>query len=67
MELLERERFLGGEAGVGLRIVLGDLASFASVQRFSVPPLSEEAVAILAAGSDVDSRKLYRLTGGNAF
>jgi DNA-binding CsgD family transcriptional regulator/tetratricopeptide (TPR) repeat protein len=50
-----------------LRIVLGDLASFESVRRLSLPPLSEEGVAILAAGLDVDPRELYRLTGGNPF
>jgi transcriptional regulator with XRE-family HTH domain len=50
-----------------LRLVLGDLATAAEVRRFSLPPLSVEAVRALAAGSDIDGRELHRQTGGNPF
>lgn len=50
-----------------LRRVLGDLAGSAAVHRLTVPALSVEAVARLAAGHEVDPEELHRRTGGNAF
>ena len=50
-----------------LRIVLGELASSACVDRLDIPPLSEDAVRKLAANSGIDPAALYRDTGGNAF
>ena len=50
-----------------LRIALGDLASQRAVRRLSLPPLSADAVAVLADGSGLDPAALYRLTGGNPF
>ena len=39
----------------------------AIVYRIALPPLSEEAIATLAAGSAHDPAELYRLTDGNPF
>ena len=50
-----------------LRIALGDLATQRSVGRINLPPLSADAVAVLADGSGLDPAALYRLTGGNPF
>lgn len=50
-----------------LAVLLGDLATSASVTRIGIDRLSEEAVASLAAGSGVNADELYRLTGGNPF
>ena len=50
-----------------LRVVLGDLATQRATRRMKLPPLSEGAVRSLAAGRDVDTAELYRLTGGNPF
>jgi DNA-binding CsgD family transcriptional regulator/tetratricopeptide (TPR) repeat protein len=50
-----------------LRLVLGDLTSTPAVRRMSVPSLSEQAVAELAAGSGLDVAALYKETGGNPF
>ena len=50
-----------------LRLVLGDLATAANVERMAMAPLSVTAVTRLAAGSDVDATELHRLTGGNPF
>ncbi|HEY2304631.1 MAG TPA: AAA family ATPase [Streptosporangiaceae bacterium] len=50
-----------------LRLALGDLATHRCVRRMGLPPLSAEAVAVLAGGSGLDSAALYRLTGGNPF
>nr|MBA2666946.1 AAA family ATPase [Trueperaceae bacterium] len=50
-----------------LRIVVGDLATSASVSRLAVPPLSPEAVRTLAEGHSVDTAALHRRTGGNPF
>jgi DNA-binding CsgD family transcriptional regulator/tetratricopeptide (TPR) repeat protein len=50
-----------------LRIALGDLATQRAVRRISLPPLSADAVAVLADGSGLDPTALYRLTGGNPF
>jgi DNA-binding CsgD family transcriptional regulator/tetratricopeptide (TPR) repeat protein len=50
-----------------LRLVLGDLSSASGVHRLHVPALSEDAVAELAAESDLDAEQLWRSTGGNSF
>jgi len=50
-----------------LRIVIGDLASAPGVRRISLPPLSREAVDVMATGHDVEAAWLYDLTGGNPF
>jgi DNA-binding CsgD family transcriptional regulator/tetratricopeptide (TPR) repeat protein len=47
-----------------LRVVLGEIDE---ARRVTVCPLSIEGVRTLAAGSDVDTVELYRLTGGNPF
>jgi len=44
-----------------LRTVLGDLATAPAVSRMGVPPLTREAVARLAQGTDVDVDELHRL------
>ncbi len=50
-----------------LAVLLGDLATSAAVSRIGLDPLSEAAVAELAAGSGVNADALHRLTGGNPF
>jgi predicted ATPase/DNA-binding CsgD family transcriptional regulator len=50
-----------------LRIVLGDLATAPAVRRLTLPPLSEQAVRVLATSSDLDPAELYRQTAGNPF
>jgi DNA-binding CsgD family transcriptional regulator/tetratricopeptide (TPR) repeat protein/type II secretory pathway predicted ATPase ExeA len=50
-----------------LRVMLGDIASQSVVRRVEVPPLSQEAVAELASGTDIDPVVLHRETAGNAF
>ncbi len=50
-----------------LRVVLGDIATFETVSRMSLPPLSEAGVRALAGDADVDVAELYRQTGGNPF
>jgi DNA-binding CsgD family transcriptional regulator/tetratricopeptide (TPR) repeat protein len=50
-----------------LRTVLGDLATRQSTVRFSVDPLTVEAVGYLASESRHDPADLHRVTGGNAF
>jgi predicted ATPase len=47
--------------------MLGDLAGCPGVDRVRVEPLSPAGVARLAAGHDIDSGELYRLTSGNPF
>jgi tetratricopeptide (TPR) repeat protein len=56
------------EAGSGhpLRRVLGDLGG-EHVTRMRLPPLSPDAVNVLAGRKDRDGTRLYALTGGNAF
>jgi DNA-binding CsgD family transcriptional regulator/tetratricopeptide (TPR) repeat protein len=65
--LLATYRDEGLTATDPLRIGLGDLATQRSVRRISLPPLSADAVAVLAGGSGLDPAALYRLTGGNPF
>jgi DNA-binding CsgD family transcriptional regulator/tetratricopeptide (TPR) repeat protein len=50
-----------------LRIALGGLAGERATRRVTVPALSADAVAILAAGSGLAAEDVYRLSGGNAF
>ena len=65
--LLVTYRDEGLSATDPLRVALGDLATQRSVRRVSLPPLSKDAVAVLAGGSGLDPVDLYRLTGGNPF
>ena len=50
-----------------LRIALGDLASQRATRRIRLAPLTADAVAEMASGTDIDPVELYRLTGGNPF
>lgn len=50
-----------------LRLVLGEISTAVGVHRFQVPPLTREAVLILAAASELDGEQLYDRTGGNPF
>jgi DNA-binding CsgD family transcriptional regulator/tetratricopeptide (TPR) repeat protein len=50
-----------------LRVVVGDLATSPAVRRLPLEPLSERAVAELAAGTGLDARELHERTGGNPF
>ncbi len=50
-----------------LRVVLGELAPAAAIDRVVVPSLSREAVGELAAHAELDADLLHRQTGGNAF
>ncbi|MSO96492.1 MAG: hypothetical protein EXQ81_12015 [Thermoleophilia bacterium] len=50
-----------------VRILLGDLANVAAVERVQLDVLSADGVARLAAGHAVDPRELHRRTGGNPF
>jgi DNA-binding CsgD family transcriptional regulator/tetratricopeptide (TPR) repeat protein len=65
--LLVTYRDEGLSAIDSLRVALGDLATQRPVRRVSLPPLSPDAVAVLAGGSGLDPAQLYRLTGGNPF
>jgi DNA-binding CsgD family transcriptional regulator len=50
-----------------LRLVLGELGTGDGIIRLAISPLSEDAVATLAAQSGVDPRELHTTTGGNPF
>jgi tetratricopeptide (TPR) repeat protein len=50
-----------------LRVVLGAMASDASIVRLLVEPLSPAAVALLAQPAGVDPEELFRKTSGNPF
>jgi predicted ATPase len=50
-----------------LRVVLGELATAAGVERIKLPPLSPEAVRMLAEPHAIDAADLHRSTGGNPF
>ncbi|MBP6338650.1 MAG: AAA family ATPase [Vitreoscilla sp.] len=54
------------EADHALRRVLGDLPS-ATTLRMAVPPLSAQAVSVLAKVSNRAAQRLYEATGGNPF
>jgi DNA-binding CsgD family transcriptional regulator len=50
-----------------LTVALGDIATCAAVSRIELSPLSQQAVATLAAGSGVNAEQLHQLTAGNPF
>jgi class 3 adenylate cyclase/DNA-binding CsgD family transcriptional regulator len=50
-----------------LRLVLGHLVRLRSTSRLRLQPLSESAVAALAAQGGIDAHDLYRSTDGNPF
>ena len=50
-----------------MALTLGDVATCATVSRIELEPLSEQAVAVLAAGSGLNAERLHHLTGGNPF
>jgi DNA-binding CsgD family transcriptional regulator len=50
-----------------LRIVLGELAGTRAAVRRHLPPLSLEAVRMLAEPAGVDASRLFERTGGNPF
>ncbi|MGB3476870.1 MAG: AAA family ATPase [Mycobacterium sp.] len=50
-----------------LAVLLGDVATWATVTRMTLDPLSLAAVGALTAGSGVNAQALYRLTEGNSF
>ncbi len=54
------------DAAHPLQHLLGALAG-APVYRLPLPPLSEDAVGVLCAGTDRDAAAVYGLTGGNPF
>lgn len=60
-----RDDEIGGDHP--LRLLLGDLATAATVHRQQLTPLSEAAVRHLARGSARDGETLHLLTGGNPF
>lgn len=60
-----RDDALGSDEA--LRIALGGLAGERAMRRVTVPALSADAVAVLAAGSGLAADDVYRLSGGNAF
>lgn len=57
----------GASSVLGVGQLLGQLATARGVRQLVLPPLSEEAVARMAAGGGVDPARLHRLTGGNPF
>src|SRR5215468_2654826 len=50
-----------------VRLLLGDLASAATVRRLPLAPLSRDGVAEVTGRSGVDLDHLYAITGGNPF
>jgi DNA-binding CsgD family transcriptional regulator len=50
-----------------LQILLGELAGSRAVQRLHLPPLSLEAVRMLAEPSGLDADRLFEKTAGNPF
>ncbi|MDQ1695185.1 MAG: hypothetical protein QOJ03_538, partial [Frankiaceae bacterium] len=50
-----------------LRIAMGELTTLRSTRRISLPRLSQDAVDVLARGTEVEPTELYRFTGGNPF
>jgi DNA-binding CsgD family transcriptional regulator len=50
-----------------LRRLLGDLVTAPGYRRMALPPLTEDAVQVLASGSGFDPHTLHRQTGGNPF
>lgn len=54
-------------AGHPVQRLLGDLAATAGIHRLTLPPLSVDAVAALAAPTGLDAADLHQQTGGNPF
>ena len=50
-----------------LSMLLGDLATAPGMHRIGLERLSANAIADLAAGTEVDAVELFQLTGGNPF
>jgi DNA-binding CsgD family transcriptional regulator/tetratricopeptide (TPR) repeat protein len=50
-----------------LRIVMGELTTYEQVERLRLAPFSVDAVAELAEPHAIDTKELYRATGGNPF
>src|SRR3954454_10455915 len=50
-----------------LRVILGELASQRATRRLGLAPLSRDAVAALAEGTEIAPAELFALTGGNPF
>lgn len=50
-----------------LRTAIGDLSSYRGTRRLALPPLSQAAVARLAAGSPIAPHVLHELTAGNPY
>ena len=50
-----------------LRVLIGELASAAPLERLRLNPLSPETVSALAASQGISGDELYRVTGGNPF
>ncbi len=50
-----------------VRILLGDLATVAAVERIHLDPLSADGIEQLAFGHPIDPAKLYERTSGNPF
>jgi DNA-binding CsgD family transcriptional regulator/tetratricopeptide (TPR) repeat protein len=65
--LLVSYRDEGLAADDPLRLALGELASQRATRRLQLPNLTEDAVAELVGGTDVEPGGLYRLTSGNPF
>jgi DNA-binding CsgD family transcriptional regulator/tetratricopeptide (TPR) repeat protein len=65
--LLLTYRDEGLDADSKLRRLLGDVGSYRGTRRISLPPLSEQAVHGVAAGTGFNAAELYRLTHGNPY
>lgn len=50
-----------------LQVTIGELAGERATRRLTLPSLTQSAVNLLAAGTTVEPRRLYELTGGNPF
>ncbi|MGH3509936.1 MAG: AAA family ATPase [Nocardioidaceae bacterium] len=50
-----------------LRVALGELSSQRTTRRVVLPALTEDAVSVLAEGSQIPAAELHQLTGGNPF
>jgi DNA-binding CsgD family transcriptional regulator/tetratricopeptide (TPR) repeat protein len=57
----------GLDRGHPLRLVLGEFAGAEGIGRLELAPLSEDAVAALAAPHGVNAQELHRKTAGNPF
>jgi len=61
--------YRGDELGADhpVRLMLGDLASSAGLEKVFVPPLTRHAVEQIASTIGIDGDTLFRATGGNPF